>query len=196
MPFFDLYDRVVPFEVAINGYRPPRPGPEVETRGLTDNIWILMESCWNHDPRLRPKTIEANLDLEEFTLCSATKLGVLPPLVSSKSAKVTTCFADTRRINVMEVVASISKKCKTRGWFDNVWDVQLIERPEFNSRKILNNYPNGSCRVMNMPVLEGCYVSTSPFIYEADLTIHTIISLRSKLLRSCQTYREEATVDC
>ncbi|KLO08890.1 kinase-like protein [Schizopora paradoxa] len=155
-PFFHLRDCVVPLEV-VKGCKPPRPGSDT----VTDNIWVLMESCWNYDPRLRPRTIESNTDLGEFTLCSATKLGTLPPLVSSKAARVTELCAYSRRTSISEIIAKVSKRHKSRGWFYNVWDVELFARPEFNTRKILNNYPNSTCRIMNMPTLEGCYVQAS-----------------------------------
>ena len=38
--------------------RPPRPSRE---RGVSDQLWTIIESCWAHDPLGRP-TSEAVLD--------------------------------------------------------------------------------------------------------------------------------------
>ena len=53
LPFSDWND----FEVTIrvnNGELPSRPGPEATARGLSDKLWVLMESCWYHEPHNRP----------------------------------------------------------------------------------------------------------------------------------------------
>jgi len=38
----------------IMGRRPPRPAHPT----FTENLWTLMQRCWNHDPRLRPEASE------------------------------------------------------------------------------------------------------------------------------------------
>ncbi|KLO11131.1 kinase-like protein, partial [Schizopora paradoxa] len=55
-PLSDVPHLAVPLEVAINGMKPPYPGPTAEARGLTESLWELMERCWNRDPSERPKT--------------------------------------------------------------------------------------------------------------------------------------------
>ncbi|KAF9644226.1 kinase-like protein [Thelephora ganbajun] len=38
----------------VQGERPPRPAH----RAFTDNLWTLMQRCWDHDPSLRPQASE------------------------------------------------------------------------------------------------------------------------------------------
>ena len=41
------------------GDRPRRPtDPEIVARGLDDNLWVLLEQCWEEDPTVRPKIEE------------------------------------------------------------------------------------------------------------------------------------------
>ena len=41
------------------GDRPRRPtDPEIVARGLDDNLWRLLEQCWQEDPAVRPKIEE------------------------------------------------------------------------------------------------------------------------------------------
>ena len=41
------------------GHRPRHPtDPEIAARGLDDNIWLLLEQCWQEDPTARPKIQE------------------------------------------------------------------------------------------------------------------------------------------
>ena len=41
------------------GDRPRRPtDPEIAARGLDDNLWRLLEQCWQEDPTVRPKIEE------------------------------------------------------------------------------------------------------------------------------------------
>ena len=41
------------------GDRPRRPtDPEIAARGLDDNLWRLLEQCWQEDPAVRPKIEE------------------------------------------------------------------------------------------------------------------------------------------
>ena len=58
-----FYGGVV-FDV-IRGVRPPRP----ECPKLTDDIWTVIQSCWNHDPKKRPtiNTVGAWLHLHRQT---------------------------------------------------------------------------------------------------------------------------------
>ena len=36
-----------------DGERPSRP-PNREILGLSDEVWLLMENCWDRDPTVRP----------------------------------------------------------------------------------------------------------------------------------------------
>lgn len=38
----------------VNGERPPRPAHST----LTDELWSLIQRCWNQDPHLRPEVSE------------------------------------------------------------------------------------------------------------------------------------------
>ena len=38
----------------VRAERPPRPTHPI----LTEDLWILMQRCWNHDPKLRPNASE------------------------------------------------------------------------------------------------------------------------------------------
>lgn len=41
------------------GERPSKPlDPSHEARGLTCEMWTLMEECWNHIPEKRPETAQ------------------------------------------------------------------------------------------------------------------------------------------
>lgn len=44
----------VMFEVAVHDRRPPRPPQPAEERGLTDDIWSIVEECWAVHPNDRP----------------------------------------------------------------------------------------------------------------------------------------------
>lgn len=58
---------VAPTAVAVGvlaGRRPPRPAH----RCLTNNLWELVERCWNQDPRDRPDISDVILDLRTPTL--------------------------------------------------------------------------------------------------------------------------------
>jgi hypothetical protein len=55
-PFHEIpYDFSVIAEVT-KGRRPSRPSDDPShIRGLNDNLWGLIESCWNHNPDSRPE---------------------------------------------------------------------------------------------------------------------------------------------
>ena len=54
MPFFGLHDGAVIMEVAVHDKRPPWPGPSAVARGLTGDIWSVMQLCWKTIPTDRP----------------------------------------------------------------------------------------------------------------------------------------------
>lgn len=47
--------------------RPSRPTSSSSARGLTDDIWALIEDCWKQDPAARPKAEEIVLYLERMS---------------------------------------------------------------------------------------------------------------------------------
>jgi len=156
VPFSGLPDPAIPLEVSVNAYRPPRPGLEALARGLTDTIWSLMEHCWRQKPYLRPKTIPADSDLLDFIISSDTKHGAYPArFFSSKSDKMTTSYPN--QIDGSQRIERISKERKKNGWFDNVWNVRLIERQKYIDCRILAHFRYGTCRVISVPKrrLEG-----------------------------------------
>ena len=54
------------FQVAAQGRQPERPKPEdVLSRGLDDDIWNLLCSCWSKDPNTRPNMADICLSLEK-----------------------------------------------------------------------------------------------------------------------------------
>lgn len=55
VPFYDIIsDHQVSLEVR-NGKRPSRPSHDISrTRGLDDDIWSIIQSCWAHEPDRRP----------------------------------------------------------------------------------------------------------------------------------------------
>ncbi|EMD36226.1 hypothetical protein CERSUDRAFT_65942 [Gelatoporia subvermispora B] len=54
LPFHDCgHPGAIPWRV-LSGMRPPRPA-EALTVGLTDDVWELMQRCWQPDPRVRPR---------------------------------------------------------------------------------------------------------------------------------------------
>lgn len=42
------------FKVASSNVRPPRPPEPAEKRGLSDEVWSLMQECWAVEPSDRP----------------------------------------------------------------------------------------------------------------------------------------------
>ena len=51
-PFFQVCSFLVPLLV-LNGRRPPRPQNR-EILGLSEDIWMFVERCWDRDPSVRP----------------------------------------------------------------------------------------------------------------------------------------------
>ena len=63
VPFAQRADRVVVNEV-LSGMRPERP-QGVEGKWFTDDIWKILECCWNHEPGDRPSIDSVLHHLEE-----------------------------------------------------------------------------------------------------------------------------------
>jgi len=61
VPYFGRNDRDV-LVIVQGGENPQRPA-----KGIDDQVWVLLEKCWNRDPATRPTTIEVNNTLSEFS---------------------------------------------------------------------------------------------------------------------------------
>ena len=55
IPFIGSSTNAAMFAIA-QGKRPPRPTYPT----FTENLWTLMQRCWDHDPHLRPEVSEAS----------------------------------------------------------------------------------------------------------------------------------------
>ena len=55
IPFTGISTNAAMFAIA-QGRRPPRPTHPI----FIENLWTLMQRCWNHDPNLRPEVSEAS----------------------------------------------------------------------------------------------------------------------------------------
>jgi len=116
-PFFNLYCTALPLEVAINGLEPVWPGLEAEARGMTDDIWRLMRSCWRHDPSSRRETILTGL--VEFAMCNAD---------SELDREISAGLKfDSEELKISRKITRMRKSSEYRDWFANVWHVELIE---------------------------------------------------------------------
>ncbi|KAL0572052.1 hypothetical protein V5O48_009910 [Marasmius crinis-equi] len=83
MTIYEVYSRRVPYHWrrmyagvipdVVRGIRPPRPDAD-ECPGLTDDIWSLIERCWNQNPNERPSMLEVVALLEQMLLESALEL--------------------------------------------------------------------------------------------------------------------------
>lgn len=56
LPFSHIRIYRVP-EMVSNGGRPPRP-PNREILGLSEDVWMLVEKCWDGSPTARPPTAD------------------------------------------------------------------------------------------------------------------------------------------
>jgi hypothetical protein len=76
-----MFSGVAPFQrfsdeklisASIQGERPPRPfhAPS-ESRGLNNDIWHLIETCWNQDAGKRPAAAQVVQFLRLFPHCAA-----------------------------------------------------------------------------------------------------------------------------
>jgi son of sevenless len=72
VPFSDvLNDMFIPVAIR-QGLLPTRPESSVTARGLSDEMWELMNKCWEREPSSRPSmTIirEAIQNMHPFRLC-------------------------------------------------------------------------------------------------------------------------------
>jgi len=101
------------------GKRPPRPTHELsQTRGLNDEIWRIIEKCWNQDPNKRPTArvvVESLRNLpdrppDDRSLNDFDK--ALPPQVLSMHSRVDHPFStldsspeDTEKMNELKWIS-------------------------------------------------------------------------------------------
>jgi hypothetical protein len=55
-PYSTKAERAILYEVVVKKAPPPRPDsfPPTQEKGLSDELWLLLTRCWNHDARERP----------------------------------------------------------------------------------------------------------------------------------------------
>ncbi|KAL5480348.1 hypothetical protein ACEPAI_1618 [Sanghuangporus weigelae] len=64
-PYFGLHEAAVFIAVAVRDKRPPRPGQVATEKGLTDDVWSIMQDCWKTWPNERPDMLFVVSQLEE-----------------------------------------------------------------------------------------------------------------------------------
>jgi hypothetical protein len=64
-PFAGHSDSNVVLEVATKGRQPPRPPIPLINKARTDQVWALLQACWNLNPGARPpiRTVLDNLQV-------------------------------------------------------------------------------------------------------------------------------------
>ncbi|KAH8110411.1 kinase-like protein [Phellopilus nigrolimitatus] len=71
IPFSQLRDGQVVLEVVKYDRRPPWPGAQAAQRGLSDDMWVLMEKCWATYPAERPDIQSVVQNLTESGIVDA-----------------------------------------------------------------------------------------------------------------------------
>lgn len=79
--------------------RPPRPTHPT----LTEDLWMLMQRCWNHDPKLRPSASEV-LRAIALSICKCFANQTLP--ASDRACLITAVFSKPDRAKVVRHVPS------------------------------------------------------------------------------------------
>lgn len=105
---FKVFTGAVPFSESpataaiiriIHGERPPRPTHPT----LTEDLWTLMQRCWNHDPKLRPNASEA---LQAITLSLCKRLVNHTLTISDRTRLVTVVFSKPDQAKLARQVPS------------------------------------------------------------------------------------------
>jgi hypothetical protein len=76
-PFSNLSRNVNVIYNITNGVLPERPGPLATSRGLSQDLWVLMLRCWLQRPDTRPSMPEIKSILEGLR-------DTLPPLLQGQ----------------------------------------------------------------------------------------------------------------
>jgi serine/threonine protein kinase len=59
VPFWEIKgSEAVTLRLFRSREQPSRPAPEKSSKELTDEVWVLLECCWNHEPSERPSVEE------------------------------------------------------------------------------------------------------------------------------------------
>ena len=83
----------------IQAERPPRPTHP----SFTDDLWILMQSCWNHNPKLRPNASEV-LKAITLSLCKRFVDRTLP--TDDRACLITAVFSKPDQAKMARQVPS------------------------------------------------------------------------------------------
>lgn len=73
-PFSHLQEAEFIIEVATNGLRPPRPGENTLQRGLSDDVWEIMQNCWRRSAHERLKAKDLHVGLFQISKEYACRL--------------------------------------------------------------------------------------------------------------------------
>ncbi|KAL5522144.1 hypothetical protein ACEPAF_2001 [Sanghuangporus sanghuang] len=65
IPYFGLHEAAVFIAVAVRDKRPSRPGQSATEKGLTDDVWSIMQDCWKTWPNERPDMLSVVSQFEE-----------------------------------------------------------------------------------------------------------------------------------
>ncbi|KAF9642512.1 kinase-like protein [Thelephora ganbajun] len=96
VPFGDM-PSLVAMSVITKGKRPPRPAHPA----FTDNLWTLMQRCWDHDPSLRPQAS----GVLEILLVEGSTWGRLIShtlVTHERISLIETVFSDRNQVEMFE----------------------------------------------------------------------------------------------
>src|ERR1700729_423651 len=65
-PYSDMVQDITVVIMVSKGQLPPRPGPPATSRGLTDELWVLMVQCWNQDSVSRPSIAQVKEEINRL----------------------------------------------------------------------------------------------------------------------------------
>ena len=97
-PFSDSLGAAATVRIT-QGERPPRPTHPT----LTEDLWILMQRCWNHDPKLRPNASEV-LQAVTLSLCRRFVNWTLPTY--ERARLITAVFSKPNQVKMARRVPS------------------------------------------------------------------------------------------
>ncbi|KAF9644879.1 kinase-like protein [Thelephora ganbajun] len=96
IPFSEKQSGAAMFEIMV-GLRPQRPTHPT----FTDKLWILMQNCWNQDPRLRPAVSEVLSALRGID-CPAWKRLISDTLaIHERISLITVIFSDHNQVKMV-----------------------------------------------------------------------------------------------
>jgi len=83
----------------VQGKRPPRPIHPT----FTEDLWTLVQRCWDQDPSLRPKISEVALQLLTLSVCN--RLVGCTPTTREHVSLIATIFLDSGQVKMVEDVS-------------------------------------------------------------------------------------------